>query len=104
MPKLTDIRKKIKVKLQSNPEVEIELYDGVLAADFAEIEKEGDDFKKALLLLVKLICDWNYTDDKDIKLPVTYDNVAKMEILDIKQLIGETRIGKSFLETPPVKK
>ena len=104
MPKLQDTRETLKLSLKSIEGSEITLKDGLLAGDISFVYGDGmiSDTEKALRALSKMIVDWNLTDDKDQPLPVTLNNVRRLNIKDIKEIMDQTsasteemKIGKN---------
>lgn len=97
MPKLQDTRKTIKVNLPSDPKVEIVLKDGLLAGDVQEIESIQGGSEQSLLMLVKMIKSWNYTEDDGSNAPVSVENLKKINIKDIDFILKQVGFVKDFL-------
>ena len=96
MPKLTDTRKILKLPIKSIEGGEVTIRDGLLGSDatIAFGNGETNDAERSLNVLSKMITDWNLTDDKGKKLPVTLENLKKLNILDIADLIAATSLGE----------
>lgn len=98
MPKIEDTIKIIDIKLKSNQEVVISIRDGISVGDLEAVNREEDAFKKTILMLEKMIVKWNFTDKDEKPLPIIYENISKMNILDLNYIVNSTGIGKGFLE------
>ena len=84
MPVLKDVRKTIKVDLPSFEGGWVELYEGLLYGDLKELEKETSEFTRGVKALELMIKDWNLTNEKGERLPVTEEN---LNLLPSKDLI-----------------
>jgi hypothetical protein len=98
MAKLKDVRQLKEINLKTIPEGKIWIYDGFLAKDLEFILKEEEESKKPLLILGLLIKDWNLEDDDGKKLPISEENIGKLNILDINQIISELNFTADFTE------
>jgi len=87
MPKLTDIRKLVKVVLPSFEGSEIMIYDGMRFGDLTELDKAKTDMERGLIALQLLIKDWNFTDENDKKLEVTVENLKLLPFKDLTLLL-----------------
>ena len=96
MPILKDIRDVKNIKLPKSG-ITVKVRDGVLANDIEEIEKENSDIKQVLVMLTRIIEDWDATDDREQKLPVNIDNVNLLCIDDIKFIQENLNFVKDFL-------
>jgi len=96
MPILKDLREIKNIKLPKSG-ITVKVRDGVLAQDIEEIEKEKGDIRQILVLLTRIIEDWDATDDNDKKLPVTVENVNLFSIDDIKFIQESLNFVKDFL-------
>ena len=96
MPQLKDTREILKLSIKSIEGSEITLKDGLLAGDINFVYGDGmiSDTEKALRVLSKMIIKWNLTDDKDQPLPITLDNVKRLNIKDMMEVIDQTAYGK----------
>ena len=96
MPKLEDTRKILKLSVKSIEGSEITLKDGLLAGDMSFVYGDAttNDIDRALTALSVMIISWNLTDDKDKELPVTLENIKKLDIMDITELINATSFGE----------
>ena len=92
MPQLTDTRKIIKSSLSSIEESELTVRDGVLGEDLEWVYGEGkiSQIEVAMRALTKMIVDWNLTDANEKKLPITLDNVKKINSEDILAILQNT--------------
>ena len=96
MPILKDLRDIKNIKLPKSG-ITVKVRDGVLANDIEEIEKEKSEIRQILVLLTRIIDDWDATDDHDQKLPVTVENVNLFSIDDIKFIQESLSFVKDFL-------
>ena len=92
MPQLTDTRKIVKSSIPSIEGSEITIRDGVLGEDLEWVYGEGkvSQIEVAMRALSKMIEDWNLTDASEKKLPITLDNVKKMNSEDILAILQNT--------------
>lgn len=95
MPVLKDVRKTFKVDLPSFEGGWVELYGGLLSGDLLELEKEPSEFKAGIKALKLMIKDWNLTNEKGEKLPITEENLNLLPATDLHILLKA--VGK-FLE------
>jgi len=96
MPKLIDTRKILKLPIKSIEGSEVILRDGLLGSDatIAFGNEKMNDAERSLNVLSKMITDWNLTDESGKKLPVTLENIKKLNIIDITALITATSLGE----------
>jgi len=96
MPQLRDTRKIITIPIKSIEGSEVKINSGLLAGDMSFVYGEGSmtDIERTLRALSIMIIDWNLTDEKEKKIPVTLDNIKKLDILDITELINATSFGE----------
>lgn len=95
MPKLEDTRKTLKLPLKSIPESEVVVRDGLLAGDFEYVyAKDISEVEMVLRVFSRMIESWNLTDDKGEVLPITIDNVKRLDINDIIDVINQTSFSK----------
>ncbi len=97
MPILKDTRKIIEIKLKSIEGGVIQVYNGLLAADI-DVFSETTGKPKLLLMLTKIIKEWNLQDEAGNVLPVSLENVGKIDIADINSIFSELDLTKSFLD------
>ena len=92
MPQLTDTRKVVKSSIPSIEGSELTIRDGVLGEDLEWVYGEGktSQIEVAMRALSKMIEDWNLTDTEEKKLPITLDNVKKMNSEDILAILQST--------------
>jgi len=96
MPKLTDTRKILKLPIKSIEGSEVTIRDGLLGSDATIAFGNGkmNDAERSLSVLSKMITDWNLTDESGKKLPVTLENLKRLNIIDITDLIMATSLGE----------
>lgn len=82
MPELKDFRKIETIELPSFPDSKIEVYDRLIFGDMLVIENIESDTEKNILMIARLIKSWNLTDDKEVVLPVTPENIKKLPLKD----------------------
>ncbi|MCP6719744.1 MAG: hypothetical protein KJI72_00240 [Patescibacteria group bacterium] len=99
MPQLQDTRKTVNVKLQAIEGGEVSVYTSLLASDIEKFDQVDDasDSKKIVPLVTMLIKDWNLTNDKDEVLPITEENVRKLDIRDVKVILDQLKEITAFL-------
>lgn len=95
MPVFKDIREILKLPIKSIEGSEVTLRNGLLAGDMAFVYGDAttNDVERALRSLSVMIVDWNLTDEKGEKIPVSLENIKKMDITDITELISATSFG-----------
>lgn len=54
----------------------------LVLGDIAEINDAESDIDKAIALLTTLVKDWNFTDEAGAVLPITRDNINKLDVAD----------------------
>ena len=96
MPILKDSRELKNIKLPKSG-ILVKVRDGILAQDIEKIEKEESEIKQILILLSRIIEDWDATDESDQKLPVTVENINLFSIDDIKFIQESLSFVKDFL-------
>jgi len=97
MPVLKDIREVKNIKLPKSG-ITIKIRDGVLATDVEAIEKEEGDIRQTLVLFSRVIEDWDATDEKEQKLPITPENVNLFSFEDIRFIVESLKFVQDFLE------
>lgn len=100
MPKLIDNRKTIEIDITSIDGGKIFLYDSLTAADVEKlvIETESGKQQKILLPLTLLIKDWNLEDAEGNKLPITVENVGKLDFKDVNLIYQKLNLNSDFLK------
>lgn len=94
-PTLKDIRGTKKITLSDYPDSEVEVYDGVLVADYPvvqDIVKDTENVEKIIKALVVMIKGWNFTNEAGEALPVNEENIGKLAasaLLEIANTIAE---------------
>ena len=96
MPQLQDTRKTLKLSIKSIEGSEVSIKDGLLAGDMSFVYGEGttNDIERTLRALSVMIIDWNLTDEKEVKIPVNLENIKKLDIMDVTDLINATSFGE----------
>lgn len=97
MPILEDTRETLKLSIKSIKDSEVVLKDGLLAGDmdFVYGDATTNDVERALRVLSKMVVDWNLTDKKGVKLPITLENIKKLNINEVIELISQTSLGEA---------
>lgn len=95
MPQLNDTRKTLKLSIKSIDGSEVVLKNGLLAGDMSFVYGDAttNDIERTLRALSKMITDWNLTDKEGKKLPITLENIQKLDIIDVTELIDATSFG-----------
>lgn len=94
MPILKDFRTTKKIVLPDYSESEVEIYDDILAADIVGIDET--DPEKNILIVVKYIKDWNFTDENGANMLVNVQNLKLLKINSFNFLLEE--INKTKVE------
>jgi hypothetical protein len=96
MPELKDNRKSLKLPIPSVEGGEVTIQDGLLAGDmeFVYGDTATNDVDRTLRALSRMITSWNLTNSEGKELPVTLENIKKLEITDVAELINSTSFGK----------
>ena len=96
MPQLKDPRKTLKLPIKSIEGSEVVLKDGLLAGDMSFVygESATNDVERALRALSVMIIDWNLTNAEGKKIPVSLENIKKLNVIDVTDLINATSLGK----------
>ena len=91
MPVFKDPRTIKKVELPSVKGSEVEIWNTLLWGDMEKIYTlDISDIARVRKALVCLIKDWNLTDEKGEKLPITEATLEKFSIDDIFHLVSQT--------------
>jgi len=100
MPQLQDTRKTLILSIDSIESSEVTLKDGLLAGDLSFVYGSDvtNDVERALRALSKMIVEWNLTDKDEKKLPITLENIKKLDIKDIDKLLAATSFGEGELD------
>lgn len=96
MPILQD-KRQVKEVILPNTGVTVKIKDGIIAGDIKAIQNVTDKVQSALLLLTKLIVEWDATDEAGNKLPVTVENLEKLDFQDINAMESQLEGIKNFL-------
>jgi hypothetical protein len=95
MPQFKEQRTIKKVNLPQIEGAEVELYNTLLWGDVESLYgEESSDLQKGTKALVKLIKDWNLTDEKGEKLPITEETLKKFRFDVVNHLLQETDFSK----------
>jgi hypothetical protein len=97
MPVLKDIREVKNIKLPKSG-ITIKIRDGVLATDVEVIEQEKSEIRQTLVLFSRVIEDWDATDEKEQKLPITPENINLFGFEDTRFIIENLKFVQDFLE------
>lgn len=95
MPKLQDNRKTVEVALDHIPEGKVSVYDSMLGSDVEKLVKRGNDAGLVFPLSL-LIKEWNLTDENDQALPVTEENISRLDARDLNKIVKATNITADF--------
>jgi len=93
MPVLKDFRRTKKISLSKHEGSEIEIYDGIIVKDAMGFNLENPQNANSLELIPKMIKDWNFTNEKEEKLPI---NMESLELLDMESLTELTNTINEF--------
>lgn len=95
MPQLKDPRKTLKLSIKSIEGSEVLVKDGLLAGDMSFVygESATNDVERTLRALSVMIISWNLTDENEKELPVTLENIKKLDITDVTEMINATSFG-----------
>lgn len=80
---LKDFRGTKKIALPGYENSSVEIYDGILygdAADLSALQKKSDDMDAIAKALVRLIKKWNFTNEANEPLPVSEDNIKLLTV------------------------
>lgn len=96
MPQLQDTRKTLKLSIKSIEGSEVTIKDGLLAGDISFVYGDAgtNNVERTLRALSIMIVDWNLTDKEDKKIPVTLENIKRLDIIDVTDLIDATSFGE----------
>lgn len=91
MPVLKDFRETKTVSLPNYPDSKIEIYSSLLVGDIdPDTSAENTlSFANSMKLLVKIIKSWNFTDENNLVLPVTEENLKLLNAKDFEFLATE---------------
>ncbi len=90
-----DPRTTKKVSIPSTPDSEVEIYNTLLWKDVEEINLSDNPLLSGQKVLVKLIKDWNLTNENGEKLPITMETLSSFTMDDVNFLLSQTELGKS---------
>lgn len=92
MTKLVDTRKVKVVSLPSYPDVEIELYDGILTGEANSLKDIEDPHTQGLKALCLHIKSWSFVDENDKPIPIAPDALNKLPMVDVEALTKEVNV------------
>lgn len=91
MPKLEDTRRVIEIDLETIKDGKVWVWDGLLARDL-EVILEAGEINNIVLVLARLIKDWNLEDENGKKLPIVPENIGKLNVRDIEKILREINL------------
>jgi hypothetical protein len=93
MPVLKDFRHTKEITLPGYAESKVVIFHSLLAGDSDLIVELQRDLKpsKIILILPKLIKEWNFTDENGAVLPITPENVNLLDDKDLKFMIEQVQ-------------
>jgi hypothetical protein len=97
MPVLRDNRKIKKLELPESG-ITIRIRDGILASDVEAVDKEKNQIKQTMIMISRLMVDWDATAENGQALPVTPENVALLSVKDLQFIQDNLDFVKDFLE------
>lgn len=97
MTQLFDAREIKKVSLPSYPDVEIELYDGLLTDQIGVITRIDNDYDRGIEVLRFLMKSWSFVDEKEAPLAITKQNLGKLPAKDFTFLMDSAMQSLDFL-------
>ncbi len=97
MTTLSDVRKVNKINLPSYPDVEVELYDGLLTGQVSSLNKFETDYDRGIEVLRFLIKSWSFVDEEGKSLIVTKEELGKLPIKDFTTLMNAATESLDFL-------
>jgi len=91
-----------KTKKTSIPDVdgsEVEMWNTLLWGDLEKVfTVQGSDLEKSVKALVLLIKDWNLTDEKNVKLPISEETLRTFKADVIVHLLKQTDFSPDLLK------
>jgi hypothetical protein len=96
MPTLKDSRP-IKDVLLPDSGITVRILDGLLAGDVADLASETNQSIQSLKIVVKLIKEWDATDESGAVLPVNLDTVKLLSVNDLKAIQDSLSFVQDFL-------
>ena len=100
MNKLFDARKVKKVNLPSYPEVEVEMFDGLLTEQIGMLNKSDGDYDRGIEVLRFLIKSWSFVNEKEEALEVSKESLGKLPAKDFMFLMESATKSLDFLGQP----
>jgi len=88
MTQLLDVRKTLTVRLPSYPDVEVEVYDGLLTHQVMSLDGLSSDTERGVKTLESLIKSWSFVGKDEKPLSVTIDNLKLLPIKDFSFLMN----------------
>jgi len=97
MTQLLDNRKTEKLKLPSFPDVEVEIYDGLLTGEYEAISKCEGEFTKGIEILKFLIKSWSFVDKDEKPLGISKESLNLLPVKDFTMLMNNATKALAFL-------
>lgn len=88
MPVLTSLQSTTQVTLPASG-AKLDLRDSLTVGQVEALQGEGDQLINSLVVF---IADWDFTDDKGEKMPVTKENVALIPIEDLEAIANHMNV------------
>jgi len=93
--KLNDVRNDKEITLPKSGG-SIVIYDDIMLGDLRKLQGMEDGMEKDLTVLVYMVKDWNFVDEKENKLEINLDNLCKLSTEDIEYMVEQTGILERF--------
>lgn len=99
MPILKDNRQLKEIELKCLEGGKVSVYNSFLAADIEKYMKRTNNGKDlgAIAAVAIVIKEWNLTDEAGKVLPITEENIGKLDIKDLNEIIQNSNIEAGFL-------
>lgn len=97
MTQLFDARKVKKLVLPSYPDVEIEMFDGLLTEQIGALSKFDNDYDRGIEVLRFLLKSWSFVDEKGEFLAIKKETLGKLPAIDFTFLMDEATKSLDFL-------
>jgi len=100
MPVLKDFRHIKEIELPSYPESKVVIYSSLLTkdTDLATDLQEGKKATQLLMMMPKLIKEWNFTNDAGEVLPITAENINLIDHDDLLFIIEQVEAFSESLK------
>lgn len=97
MVKLSDTRQLLEIELEALTGGIVKVHTSLLAGDMEKVLLRGDGKTGFIFPLSILIKEWNLEDESGNPLPITEENVGKLDIKDVNLIFEKTGLTKGFL-------